>query len=77
MQAIWRRQWPRRIKYHPHEMKMVLMKFSDALIAGRSVIFKQGRTFNVQRPTSNVQFPKGDCRTKMTRAVAPTSSPLH
>jgi hypothetical protein len=36
MQAICRRQWPRRIRYQPHAMKIVLMKLSDALIAGRS-----------------------------------------
>jgi hypothetical protein len=36
MQAIWRRQWPRRIRYQPHEMKIVLTRLSEALIAGRS-----------------------------------------
>src|SRR4051812_10120452 len=35
------------------------MKFSDALMAGRSAIFKRGKTSNVQRSTSNVQFQKG------------------
>jgi hypothetical protein len=34
---MWRRQAPRRIKYQPIEMKTVLTKLSDALIAGRSV----------------------------------------
>src|ERR1700674_1057447 len=38
MKATWRRQCPRRIKYQPEEMKIVLMKFSDALIAGKSEI---------------------------------------
>src|SRR3954469_4210340 len=37
-------------------MKMVLIKFSDALMAGRSETFKRGKTSNAQRPTSNVQF---------------------
>src|SRR5437762_8446367 len=36
MQAMCRRQCPRRIKYQPHEMKIVLKKLSDAFIAGRS-----------------------------------------
>jgi hypothetical protein len=38
MQAMWRRHAPCRIKYQPVEMKTVLMKLSDALIAGRSEI---------------------------------------
>jgi hypothetical protein len=58
MKATWRRQCPRRIKYQPEAMKIVLMKLSDAFIAGRSVIFTWARTSNVQRSTSNVQFRK-------------------
>src|SRR5688500_1187737 len=58
MQAMCCRQWPRRIRYQPAEMKIVLTKFNEALMAGRSVIFKRQ---NVQRPTSNVQrsIPEG------------------
>src|SRR3954468_3200416 len=44
------------MKYQPAEIKTVLMRFSDALIAGRSETFKRGKTSNAQRPTSNVQF---------------------
>ena len=36
MQAMCRRQCPRRIRYQPVEMKIVLTKLSEALIAGRS-----------------------------------------
>ena len=36
MQAMCRRQCPRRIRYQPVAMKIVLMELSDALIAGRS-----------------------------------------
>ena len=38
MHATWRRQWSRRIQYQPSEIKTVLVKLSDALIAGRSEI---------------------------------------
>jgi hypothetical protein len=38
MQATCRRQWSRRIQYHPIEMKTVLTKLSEALMAGRSEI---------------------------------------
>src|SRR2546423_5020738 len=58
MHATCRRQWPRRIRYQPAEMKIVLMKFSEALMAGRSAIFKRRRTSTVQRSTSNVQSQK-------------------
>src|SRR3954463_2171501 len=44
------------MKYQPAEIKTVLMKFSDALMAGRSETFKRGKTSNAERPTSNVQF---------------------
>jgi hypothetical protein len=36
MQATWLRQAPRRISNQPVAMKMVLTKFSEALIAGKS-----------------------------------------
>jgi hypothetical protein len=36
IQATWRCQKFRRIKYQPAEMKMVLTKLSVALIAGKS-----------------------------------------
>jgi hypothetical protein len=36
--AICRRQAPCRIKYQPIEMKIVLVKFREALMAGRSEI---------------------------------------
>jgi hypothetical protein len=36
MQAMCRRQCPRRIRYQPAEIKMVLTKLSEALSAGRS-----------------------------------------
>jgi hypothetical protein len=39
MHAMCRRQWPRRIRYQPPEMKMVLTKLSEALIAGKSEMF--------------------------------------
>ena len=38
MQAIWRCQKLRRIKYQPALMKMVLIKFNEALTAGSSVM---------------------------------------
>jgi hypothetical protein len=43
MQAMCRRQCPRRIKYQPHEMKIVLTKLSEAFMAGRSDILKKRR----------------------------------
>ncbi len=36
MQAICRRQCPRRIKYQPQEIKTVLTKFREAFRAGKS-----------------------------------------
>jgi hypothetical protein len=38
MQATWRCQKFRRMKYQPAEMKIVLMAFSEALTAGRSEV---------------------------------------
>gem|GEM_PF-5171760 len=38
MQATWRCQKLRLIQYHPAEMKTVLTRLSDALMAGRSEI---------------------------------------
>ena len=38
MQAMWRCQKLRRIKYQPVLMKIVLTRFKDALTAGRSVM---------------------------------------
>ena len=38
MHATWRRQAPRRIKYQPAEIKIVLRRLSEALIAGKSLI---------------------------------------
>jgi len=49
MQATCRRHAPRRIKYQPVEIKIVLTKLSDALIAGKSCIdmFNENAGFTV------------------------------
>src|SRR5437588_438290 len=50
MQAMWRRQCPRRIKYQPEEMKIVLMKLRDAFVAGRSeMLMKEDRIYRMKR----------------------------
>src|SRR5438477_979766 len=50
MQAMWRRQCPRRIKYQPHEMKIVLMKLSDAFVAGKSeMLMGKDRIYRMNR----------------------------
>ena len=38
MQTMWRCQAPRRTKYQPIEMKIVLARLKEALSAGRSDI---------------------------------------
>ena len=54
MHAMWRRHAPCRMKYQPVEIKMVLTKLSDALIAGRSEI-EIISTSKIQRSMPNVQ----------------------
>lgn len=55
MQIMWRLQAPRRIKYQPAEMKIVLTRLRQAFMAGRSEIETIQSMFNAQRPTFNTR----------------------